>query len=241
MNDPDHDMRSQGRDQRRRAKYAMKYGPDRNDFPMPPISPLTSMPTGRRHHHDGEEHALPLDQRPDMRVNPGMSETEINDRIRRRIALRIKQRNEFLTHLVSYVAVNVMLWGIWLNGMGFPWPIFITVGWGIGMFSHANQVYQNSAAVSARRERTVQAEVQMEKARLGLSGVDYEKPKRMYSEPAAPAATMASPDSQTAHPSTVSQRVRLSDDGELVAVDDDFDSSVSRVDPVSRARHDQDT
>ncbi|CAA9526668.1 MAG: hypothetical protein AVDCRST_MAG85-3293 [uncultured Solirubrobacteraceae bacterium] len=48
------------------------------------------------------------------------------------------QRREFGEHLRSYLAVMALLVVIWaLTGMGYFWPIWPMLGWGIGVFSHA--------------------------------------------------------------------------------------------------------
>ena len=55
----------------------------------------------------------------------------------RAIALRrIKRRRAFIGHLAVYLAVNALLWSIWIvngvaNGFGFPWPVLPTVFWGL--------------------------------------------------------------------------------------------------------------
>lgn len=189
-------------------------------------------PNGRRSAHDQRRAAryeaklqrqaekdqdkLPLDQREDTRIEPGMSEDEVEKRIRRRIEQRRKDREGFLYHLVSFIGVNAVLWGIYAfsggRGGGFPWPAYVTLFWGIGLVSHALVVYQNSAAVVARRELAMQREIELEKARLGLRSDNYdyvgEKPKR----------TLERTDPT---PIEREQRVRLSDDGELVPVDED--------------------
>ena len=55
---------------------------------------------------------------------------------------RVKKRRDFMTHLFAYVLVNLLLWGIWtvaaLTGhTSFPWPIWVTFGWGIGIAFNA--------------------------------------------------------------------------------------------------------
>lgn len=43
----------------------------------------------------------------------------------------------FGIHLMNYVFVISGLWLIWaLTGMGHPWPIYPTLGWGIGILGH---------------------------------------------------------------------------------------------------------
>ena len=50
-----------------------------------------------------------------------------------------KKRAGFKRDLAIYFAINVFLWLVWLlsgaktNNNGIPWPVWSTVGWGIGM------------------------------------------------------------------------------------------------------------
>lgn len=49
---------------------------------------------------------------------------------------RVKERRDFQGHLVVYLVVNVFLWGLWAltSGLGsYPWPVWVTLGWGIGV------------------------------------------------------------------------------------------------------------
>ena len=56
---------------------------------------------------------------------------------REREARQIIKRRHFYVHLAIYVAVNLMLIGIWaLVGGGFPWFLFPLMGWGIGVVAH---------------------------------------------------------------------------------------------------------
>jgi hypothetical protein len=56
---------------------------------------------------------------------------------REREARQILKRRTFYVHLAVYVAVNLMLIGIWaLAGGGFPWFLFPLMGWGIGLVAH---------------------------------------------------------------------------------------------------------
>jgi len=50
-----------------------------------------------------------------------------------------KRRVEFKKHLIIYTIVNVFLWCFWLftgakyGNSFFPWPAFVSLGWGIGL------------------------------------------------------------------------------------------------------------
>ena len=55
-----------------------------------------------------------------------------------------------------YFVLNVFLWIIWaVSGTGFPWPIFVTVGWGIGIVMQGWYVYRGAAPIT-------EAEIQRE-------------------------------------------------------------------------------
>lgn len=79
-------------------------------------------------------------------------------------AIRVlKKKRDFQAHLLAYVLVNAVLWGIWAvisvaSSVWFPWPIFATLGWGIGLVFHAWDVY-------GRRPFT-EEDIQREEARL---------------------------------------------------------------------------
>ena len=56
-----------------------------------------------------------------------------------------KARADFKTHLATYLIINFLLWMIWLITGGiqaYPWPIWPTVGWGIGVIFNYLAVYQ---------------------------------------------------------------------------------------------------
>ncbi len=74
---------------------------------------------------------------------------------RRQVAIkRIKDKNDFRTHLVVYLAVNTMLVVIWaFTGAGFFWPIFPIVGWGVGVVMNAYVVYRGNIYTEAQIER----------------------------------------------------------------------------------------
>jgi len=61
---------------------------------------------------------------------------------REREARQILRRRAFLVHLAVYVAVNLMLVGVWaVAGGGFPWFVFPLMGWGVGVVAHAATAY----------------------------------------------------------------------------------------------------
>lgn len=71
-----------------------------------------------------------------------------DEELRKLAITRLKQKQAFRTHLFWYLAVNIMLWIIWLvtaisagGGAWFPWPIFPTFGWGIGLTANWRAAY----------------------------------------------------------------------------------------------------
>jgi hypothetical protein len=62
-------------------------------------------------------------------------------------ALRqVKKRRDFQAHAFAYVVVNVVLWGVWAiigvtSHSWYPWPLWVTLGWGLGLTFNAWDVY----------------------------------------------------------------------------------------------------
>jgi DUF1707 SHOCT-like domain/2TM domain len=47
---------------------------------------------------------------------------------------RARRRQAFYRSLATYLAVNALLVGIWLfSGRGYFWPIWVMLGWGVGI------------------------------------------------------------------------------------------------------------
>ena len=62
--------------------------------------------------------------------------------LRERALRRLKKKHEFHVHLVIYLMVNTMIVLVWaMTSHGFFWPIFILVGWGVGVVANAWDAY----------------------------------------------------------------------------------------------------
>ncbi len=124
------------------------------------------------------------------------------DAIRKRADQRVKKRAGFFVHLAIWMAVMAFLWMIYfLTDAGdFPWPLIPMMGWGIGIVAHGASVFLDTGLLDNMREREFQREIAREMMRLGIDDPAelFEKPKREQA-----------------------QSVRLSDDGELVPVDEE--------------------
>ena len=113
-------------------------------------------------------------------------------RIRDRAVQPITKRREFADHLAVYICINIMLWIIYgTTGIlsGFPWPLIVMFGWGIGLVFHGAETVMTGSS----RENAVQRAIEQERERMYDEG---EKPKR----------AMRSDDSR---------EVRLTEDGEF--------------------------
>ena len=118
-----------------------------------------------------------------------MANIETDDEIRQRVEKRYKSRQELYIHIASYVVANVVFWFMFRQS----WVWWITIGWGIGVVSHAIDYYSKYGGGAERKEAEIQREIARERERLG-----YEKPKN------------------DAH-------MRLTDDGEIEEVPEDED------------------
>jgi 2TM domain len=92
-----------------------------------------------------------------------MATAETDDDLRRRAERRVASRNGFRIHLAVYVLVNLLLWAIWAStgaDVKTPWPIFASLGWGVGVAAHWWAVFGHN---EDGREDQIQRE--MEKLR----------------------------------------------------------------------------
>ena len=67
---------------------------------------------------------------------------DINQDRREAAVERVKAKRDFRRHVVVYVVVNLFLIGIWaLGDGGFFWPIFVILGWGVGLLINGWDAY----------------------------------------------------------------------------------------------------
>jgi 2TM domain len=95
-------------------------------------------------------------------MDPETSATASDDQereLRKRAEARVEAKEAFRIHLLVFVLVNGFLWAIWAYTgakTDAPWPIFVTLGWGIGLVAHWWTVYGQS---DTRREAEIQREM----------------------------------------------------------------------------------
>ena len=71
-----------------------------------------------------------------------------------------KKRVNFRRTFFSYILINIFLWTIWFftdNDHQFtmhnlPWPVWVTLGWGIGIAFQFSDAYLFSRSDAAERE-----------------------------------------------------------------------------------------
>ena len=62
-----------------------------------------------------------------------------DEELRRKAEKIAEEKRGFYIHVTIYLMVNILLYIIWwtTGGIGtFPWPIIVTIGWGIGVVAH---------------------------------------------------------------------------------------------------------
>ncbi len=69
-----------------------------------------------------------------------------------------KKRASFKRHLTTYLVINVFIWALWFFRGGedfdspYPWPIWTTLGWGIGIIFHYISAYVSPQENSVEKE-----------------------------------------------------------------------------------------
>jgi hypothetical protein len=62
-----------------------------------------------------------------------------DDELRRKAEKIAEAKRSVYIHIPIYLFVNILLYVIWWinSGIGtFPWPVIVTIGWGIGVIAH---------------------------------------------------------------------------------------------------------
>jgi hypothetical protein len=70
-----------------------------------------------------------------------------------------KKRADFKRGVLFYIVINAFLWAIWwfssgrhTGFQGFPWPLWVMLGWGIGIAFQFFDAYGGSKQDLAERE-----------------------------------------------------------------------------------------
>jgi 2TM domain len=78
--------------------------------------------------------------------------------LRQRAVRQVRKRRDFYGHLLAFVLVNAAVITIWatVGGGGFFWPIFLILGWGIGLVMHAWDVFYESYEDEGQIQREIE-------------------------------------------------------------------------------------
>ncbi len=87
-----------------------------------------------------------------------------------KLLLIAKERANFKSHLVAYLAVNTFLWLLWyfLEEESDPWPLMLTLGWGIAVVTNYFKAYKKRDWVEQEYLKLLQEEEEKEYWEKGL-------------------------------------------------------------------------
>jgi hypothetical protein len=79
------------------------------------------------------------------------------DSLREEAIKSLKKKQDLHAHVLVYVLVNALLWGIWaLTDSGFAWPALVSLGWGIGLVMNVWEVYVRRPIGEAEVRREIE-------------------------------------------------------------------------------------
>jgi hypothetical protein len=95
----------------------------------------------------------------DTRTDPGDELLASSPEGLRDQALRsLKKRRDLHAHEFAYVTINLLLWGVWAiigitSHSWFPWPLLVSLGWGVGLAFNAWDVHFRRPITEAELRR----------------------------------------------------------------------------------------
>lgn len=95
----------------------------------------------------------------------------VSDELRERAEKRVNQKMALLSHIGSYVIVNgflVLIWALTGADTGHFWPVWVMIGWGIGLAFHIFG-YLTGKRSEAMREKMLQKEMEKVEREQGPS------------------------------------------------------------------------
>lgn len=83
---------------------------------------------------------------------------ESEQELRARARKQAEEKVGFYSHLAAYLLVNGGLWALWFftSPESFPWPVFVSFFWGIGLVAHGVGTFMGGRYTEALAEREYQ-------------------------------------------------------------------------------------
>jgi len=95
----------------------------------------------------------------------------VSDELREKAEKRVNQKMALLSHIGSYIIVNgflVLIWALTGADTGNFWPVWVMLGWGIGLAFHIF-AYLTGKRSEAVREKMLQKELDKVKKEQGIT------------------------------------------------------------------------
>ena len=103
------------------------------------------------------------------KIKKGEQQPTQEELIRRRIEKKLRARSDLIKHLIVYAVINGIMWALWLESRAdFPWAIFVSGPWGIGLLSQYIEYYYRHGRGADRGEAEIEQEItrQMHRSQL---------------------------------------------------------------------------
>jgi hypothetical protein len=85
---------------------------------------------------------------------------------------RLKKKRDFWAHLAAYIIVNAFLVGVWYftsgRDGGYFWPIWVMLGWGIGVAFNAWDAFARGGV----SEEEIQREMERQRGKVDVDVSD---------------------------------------------------------------------
>jgi hypothetical protein len=88
---------------------------------------------------------------------PVVAPVDTDAALREQAVVRLKKKRDFHAHVLVYTLFNAFFVGIWFftGSEGFFWPIFLILGWGIGLILNGWDVYRRPDFTEAQIRREI--------------------------------------------------------------------------------------
>jgi hypothetical protein len=86
-------------------------------------------------------------------VPPSVDQTED---LRKLAISQLRRKRGLQAHVIAYLSVNLLLVAIWyFSGRGYFWPVFLILGWGIGVVFNIWDVYLPDRVTEERIQQEI--------------------------------------------------------------------------------------